>query len=94
MLDQRVTDLMAVISAARCRRQWAQTGTCRNRTSAGHTLLVLAGDPPNTASAQAAMTRLSRWDGFVNAVGIEDRGGVGDPGLRARIPPLDLQSGK
>ena len=40
------------------------------------------------------MTRLSRWDGFVNAVGIEDRGGVGDPGLRARIPPLDLQSGK
>ena len=48
-----------------------------------HTLLVLAGDPPDTASARAAIARLSRWDDIVHTIRIDDRGGVGDPGLRA-----------
>jgi FAD binding domain len=52
-------------------------------TSPLHTLLVLAGDPPDTASASAAITRLNRWDGIVRAIRIDDRGGVADPVLRA-----------
>ena len=48
-----------------------------------HTLLVLAGDPPDTASARAAIARLSRWDDIVHTIRIDDRGGAGDPGLRA-----------
>jgi 2-polyprenyl-6-methoxyphenol hydroxylase-like FAD-dependent oxidoreductase len=48
-----------------------------------HTLLVLAGDPPGTASARAAIARLNRWDHIVHTIRIDDRGGVGDPGSRA-----------
>ena len=48
-----------------------------------HTLLVLPGDPPDTASAQAAIARLNRWDHIVHTIRIDDRGGVGDPGSRA-----------
>ena len=48
-----------------------------------HTLLVLPGDPPDAASAQAAIARLNRWDHIVHTIRIDDRGGVGDPGSRA-----------
>jgi hypothetical protein len=45
-----------------------------------HTLLVLAGDPPDTASARAAIARLNRWDHIVHTIRIDDRGG------HSRIP--------
>jgi hypothetical protein len=48
-----------------------------------HTLLVLAGDPPDTTSARAAIARLNRWDHIVHTIRIDDRGGVGYPGSRA-----------
>ena len=48
-----------------------------------HTLLVLAGDPPDTASARAAIARLSRRDDIVHTIRIDDRGDAGDPGMRA-----------
>jgi hypothetical protein len=48
-----------------------------------HTLLVLAGDPPDTASAWAAIARLGRWVDIVHTIQINDRGGNGDLGWRA-----------